>query len=33
MDSEIFFNLIGVACLVVATGIVYIIWKMKTNDK
>ena len=29
MDSQIFFNLIGVACFVVVGGIVYIIWKMK----
>ena len=33
MDSEIFFNLIGVACLVVVMGIVYIIWKMKIDNK
>jgi nitrogen fixation-related uncharacterized protein len=29
MDSEIFYMLIGIACLVVVGGIVYIIWKMK----
>jgi hypothetical protein len=31
MDSEIFFNLIGVACLVVVMGIVYIIWSVFAN--
>jgi len=29
MDSEIFHTLIGVSCIVVVIGIVYIIWKME----
>jgi len=33
MDSKIFFTLIGVACFIVVIGIVYIIWKMKVDEK